>query len=52
MAKYQLTAEAGSDLITIHQLVIRQFGMTQADKYFNTFFDYFELIAQRSLALK
>jgi toxin ParE1/3/4 len=52
MAKYRLTAEADSDLITINQLEIRQFGKSQADKYFNNFFDYFELIAQKPLAFK
>jgi toxin ParE1/3/4 len=52
MAKYRLTAEADSDLITINQLEIRQFGKSQADKYFNNFFDYFELIAQKPLGFK
>ncbi|MBL1144746.1 MAG: type II toxin-antitoxin system RelE/ParE family toxin [Bacteroidetes bacterium] len=52
MAKYRITNEAESDLIRIHQFGIRQFGMIQADKYFNNLFDYFELIAQRPLAFK
>ena len=52
MAKYRITNEAESDLIRIHQFGIRRFGMKQADKYFNNFFEYFELIAQRPLAFK
>ena len=52
MANYRITNEAESDLIRIHQFGIRRFGMTQADKYFNNFFEYFELIAKRPLAFK
>ena len=52
MSNYRLTNEAESDLIRIHQYGVRKFGMAQADKYFNNFFEYFELIAQRPLAFK
>ena len=38
---------AKDDLIRIHRYGIKKFGMDQADIYFNTFFDYFEIIAQR-----
>ena len=47
MAKYKLSNEAKNDLIRIHQYGISKFGMAQADKYFVTFFDYFEIIAER-----
>ncbi len=47
MAKYRLSNEAREDLIRIHQYGVSKFGIDQADKYFNTFFDYFDLIAQR-----
>ena len=47
MALYKLSNEAKSDLIRIHQYGIEQFGEVQADKYFDSFFDYFELIAER-----
>jgi toxin ParE1/3/4 len=46
MAKYKLSAEAREDLIRIHQYGVEKFGMTQADKYFDSFFEYFEIIAE------
>jgi len=47
MAKYRLSNEARDDLIRIHQYGMQKFGMEQADRYFKSFFDYFDLIAQR-----
>jgi len=47
MADYKLTNEAKQDLIRIHQYGIERFGMTQADKYFDSFFKYFEIIARQ-----
>ncbi|MFT5877802.1 MAG: toxin ParE1/3/4 [Dokdonia sp.] len=47
MAKYKLTNEAKNDLIRIHHYGVNKFGMTQADKYFNSFFQSFDSIAQR-----
>lgn len=47
MAKYRLSKEARDDLIRIHQYGIEKFGMVQADEYFDTFFEYFELISQQ-----
>ena len=52
MAKYKLSNEAKEDLIRIHHYGVNKFGMTQADKYFNTFFEYFDIIAQRPLAFE
>ncbi len=46
MAKYKLSNVAKEDLIRIHQYGIITFGMIQADKYFNTLFEYFDIIAQ------
>ena len=46
MANYRLSNQAKSDLIRIHQYGIQKFGMNQADKYFETFFEYFDLIAK------
>jgi len=46
MAEYKLSNEAKADLIRIHQYGIRKFGVMQAEKYFDAFFDYFEIIAQ------
>ncbi|MGB6153111.1 MAG: type II toxin-antitoxin system RelE/ParE family toxin [Pricia sp.] len=47
MSKYRLSNEAKDDLIRIHRYGVKKFGMAQADKYFYSFFDYFEIIAQR-----
>ena len=47
MNRYRLSNTAREDLIRIHHYGVRQFGMTQADKYFETFFEHFENIAQR-----
>ena len=47
MAKYKLTNEAKNDLIRIHHYGIEKFGMNQADKYFESFFESFEIIAKR-----
>jgi len=47
MAEYRLSNEAKNDLIRIHQYGVEKFGEAQADNYFNTFFDYFEMIAER-----
>ena len=52
MAKYQLSNEARNDLIRIHQYGVRKFGMTQADRYFNSFFDCFDAIAERPLSFE
>ena len=47
MADYKLTNEAKEDLIRIHQYGVERFGMAQADKYFDSFFKYFDIIAQQ-----
>jgi len=52
MAKYRLSNEAKEDLIRIHHYGVEKFGMTQADKYFDTFFDYFDIIAQRPFSFE
>lgn len=52
MAKYRLSKEAKNDLIRIHQYGVKKFGMTQADKYFNSFFDYFEIIAEQPFSFE
>ncbi|MFM1894846.1 MAG: hypothetical protein RIQ90_2012 [Bacteroidota bacterium] len=46
MAKYKLSNVAKEDLIRIHRYGAKQFGIKQADKYFESFFLHFELIAQ------
>ena len=52
MAKYRLSNEAKEDLIRIHQYGVEKFGMAQADKYFNSFFEYFDIIAQRPFSFE
>lgn len=47
MSNYKLSNVAKEDLIRIHHYGIKKFGVTQADKYFNLFFEHFETIAQR-----
>ena len=46
MANYKLSNAAKEDLIRIHHYGVQRFGMQQADAYFNSFFDYFEMIAR------
>jgi len=46
MRKYKLSNAAKDDLIRIHHYGVEQFGLLQADKYFNNFFEYFDLIAE------
>lgn len=52
MAKYLLSNEAKEDLIRIHQYGIERFGIVQADKYFDSFFEYFEMIAERPFSFE
>ncbi|WP_198675219.1 type II toxin-antitoxin system RelE/ParE family toxin [Pleomorphovibrio marinus] len=47
MAKYRLSNEAKDDLIRIHHYGAEKFGLAQADKYFDSFFNCFKVIAQR-----
>ena len=52
MANYILSNEAKADLIRIHHYGVEKFGMVQADKYFDAFFEYFEIIAQRPFSFE
>ena len=45
MDKYRLSNSAKEDLIRIHHFGIKKFGEAQADKYFEDFFERFEIIA-------
>jgi toxin ParE1/3/4 len=47
MARHKLSNEAKNDLIRIHHFGIKKFGMIQADTYFDSFFKYFDIIAQQ-----
>lgn len=52
MIRYRLSNEAKEDLIRIHHYGIEKFGETQADKYFDSFFEYFDIIAQRPFSFE
>ncbi len=52
MAKYRLSNEAKEDLIRIHHYGVGKFGMAQADKYYISFFEYFDIIAQRPFSFE
>lgn len=52
MAKYKLSNVAKDDLIRIHHYGVKKFGINQADKYFNSFFEYFDIIAQRPFSFE
>jgi len=52
MAEYKLSSTAKQDLIRIHHFGVEKFGIRQADKYFNTFFEYFDIIAQQPFSFE
>jgi len=52
MTDYKLSNVAKEDLIRIHKYGVEKFGITQADKYFNSFFDYFDIIAERPFSFE
>ncbi len=52
MAEYRLSNEAKNDLIRIHHYGVKKFGVIQADKYFDSFFEYFDIIAQRPFSFE
>ena len=52
MAEFRISNTAKEDLIRIHHYGVKKFGMTQADKYFDSFFKYFEIIAQRPFSFE
>ena len=52
MAEYKLSNAAKEDLIRIYPYGIKKFGMIQADKYFDSFFEYFDIIAQQPFSFE
>ncbi|MBW1295752.1 type II toxin-antitoxin system RelE/ParE family toxin [Aquimarina litoralis] len=52
MTKYRLSNEAKNDLIRIHHYGVKKYGMAQADKYLNSFFEYFDMIANRPFSFE
>jgi len=47
MIKYRISNNTKDDLIRIHCYGAKKFGIEQADKYFETFFEYFDIVAKR-----
>jgi len=52
MTKYRLSNEAKEDLIRLHHYGVEKFGMAQADRYFESFFECFDIISQRPLSFE
>lgn len=52
MANFRISNTAKEDLIRIHHFGVQKFGVQQADKYFNSFFEYFKIIAQRPFSFE
>jgi toxin ParE1/3/4 len=52
MANYRLSNVAKEDLIRIHKFGTIKFVSQQADKYFDSFYKYFEIIDQRPYAFE
>ena len=49
MGSYKLSENAKADLARIYRHGLREYGETQADNYYNAFFDRFEIIAEQPL---
>jgi toxin ParE1/3/4 len=52
MAEFRISNTAKEDLIRIHHYGLKNFGNIQADKYLDSFFEYFEIIAQRPFSFE
>ena len=52
MAEYRLSNVAKEDLIRIHHYGVETFGMPQADKYFDSLFECFDVISKRPLSFE
>ena len=52
MINYKLSNVAKEDLIRIHHYGVKKFGMTQADKYYDSFFEYFNIISEQPFSFE
>jgi toxin ParE1/3/4 len=52
MSNYILSNTTKEDLIRIHQFGTKKFGSDQADKYYNDFFEAFNLISKRPFSFE
>jgi toxin ParE1/3/4 len=46
MPNYKISNLAKEDLIRMHKYGVEKFGMIQADKYFDSFFENFDIISE------
>ena len=52
MSNYRISRVAEEDIIQIFQYGVKQFGLNQAEKYYNKLFDYFDTIAKSPYAFE
>ncbi|OAD44967.1 type II toxin-antitoxin system RelE/ParE family toxin [Polaribacter atrinae] len=52
MANYKLSNLAKEDIIRIHKYGVEKFGIDQADKYFHSFFENFDIIAENPFSFE
>lgn len=52
MAKYKLSNMAKEDLVRIHHYGVEKFGMAQADRYFESFFQCFDTISRQPFSFE
>ena len=52
MTEYRLSNQTKEDLIRIHHYGVEKFGITQADKYFESLFNHFDIIVQRPFSFE
>ena len=52
MTSFRLSKEVKEDLIRIHHFGVEKFGESQADKYFSSFFESFQIIADNPYAFE
>lgn len=52
MNNYKISNEAKEDLIRIYNYGVQKFGLRQANKYYDSFFEYFETIAENPFSFK
>ena len=52
MIEYRLSNQTKEDLIRIHHYGVDRFGITQADKYFDSLFNHFDIITQRPFSFE
>lgn len=52
MVKYKLSEDAEEDLVRIYSYGFHNFGSLQAEKYYDSFFEQFDKIAERPFSFE